>query len=139
MTEDQQQAAIWKRLWAQYPVLRRKCWHVPNEGNSNAVEGARMKAKGVLEGVWDLHIFHQGYFIIAEGKVGGNTLTVDRIDRKGKKHFGQKEWGALLSNEGAIAFTFHSEEAFFQTLDTLLEWIERNPLPDKVLPIPIFY
>ena len=127
ITEDQMQVAIWKRLWNTYPQLRRKVWHVPNEGNANAIEGARMKAKGVLEGVWDLHIFHQGYFIIAEGKVGGNQLTKDRIDKKGKKHFGQEEWGEVMRREGALAFVFRSEEEFFNKLDLVLTFICNNP------------
>ena len=82
-TEDQMQASIWKRLWQEHPQLRRRIWHVPNQGSS-LKEGVRLKAMGVLEGVWDLHMFIAGQYVIFEGKVGNNQLTKDRVDRKGK-------------------------------------------------------
>src|SRR5690349_5324079 len=98
-TEDQMQARIWKRVWNEYPALRRCVWHVPNQGSSQK-EGVRLQAMGVLAGVWDLHMMWRGRFHIWEGKVGNNQPTRDRVDRKGRKHFGQQEWGEIMAAQG---------------------------------------
>lgn len=125
LSEDRLQSNIWSRLWNEYPQLRRRVWHVPNQGAS-LKEGVRLKSMGVLEGVWDLHMFYRRRYVIFEGKVGNNQLTKDRIDRKGRKHFGQKEWGEIMAGEGALTYVFRSEEQFFQQLDEVLKFLESN-------------
>lgn len=122
-TEDQLQARIWARLWNNYPNLRRLCWHVPNQGSS-LKEGIRLQAMGVLPGVWDLHMFIKGQFHIWEIKTGTNQLTKDRVDRKGRKHYGQKEWGELMAANGAIRHISRTEEDFFQQLEEMLRMLE---------------
>lgn len=119
-SEDAMQAAIWRRLWNEYPNLRRRIWHVPNQGSS-LKEGVRLQAMGVLAGVWDLHMYLRGQFHIWEGKVGNNQLTRDRTDSKGRKHFGQLEWGEIMAGEGAIRHVFRSEEEFFVELEKILQ------------------
>lgn len=118
-SEDQLQAQIWKRLWNEYPLLRRRVWHVPNQGSSQR-EGVRLQAMGVLAGVWDLHLYLRGQYVIFEGKVGANQLTRDRVDRHGRKHFGQKEWGEIMTAEGAWSFVFRTEQEFFMQLEEVL-------------------
>lgn len=113
------QAAIWKRLWNTYPQLRRLIWHVPNQGASLR-DGVQLQAMGVLAGVWDLHMLWAGRFHIWELKVGNNALTRDRVDRKGRKHFGQFEWGELMASQGAVRHVCRSEEHFFEELDKVL-------------------
>ncbi len=70
MNEDQLQAAAWKLMWNEFPDLRHHIWHVPNGGSRNQAEGVKLKAMGVLEGVWDWHCFYHGKFTIIEFKVG---------------------------------------------------------------------
>ena len=118
-TEDQMQANIWKRLWNEYPALRRLIWHVANQGASQR-EGVRLQAMGVLAGVWDLHMYYRKQYVIFEGKVGNNQLTRDWVDRRGKKHFGQYEWGELMATNGAWRYVFRSEDEFFKQLEEVL-------------------
>lgn len=122
-SEDAMQATIWKRLWNEYPALRRKVWHVPNQGSS-LKEGVRLQAMGVLAGVWDLHMYLRGQFHIWEGKVGTNQLTRDRVDRKGRRHYGQLEWGEIMAGEGAVRHVFRSEVEFFTQLDEVLRILQ---------------
>lgn len=79
-------------------------------------EAMKMKATGTLEGVWDLHCFYQGQFHIIEMKVGNNQLTIDRVI-KGKKHFGQKEWGELMAQHGAKKYVCRTLEQFQEVID----------------------
>ena len=111
ISEDVLQAKCWEWAWNTYPQLRRKFWAVPNGGWRNAIEASKLKATGTLEGVWDMHCYVKKQFYIIEFKVGGNQLTVDRVV-KGKKHFGQKEWGEIMEAEGAIKFVCRTEDEF---------------------------
>lgn len=61
-----------------FPKLKRRLFAVPNGGARNAVTGAKLKAEGVLAGVWDLFLAcprgkFGGCFI--ETKFGDNDLT----------------------------------------------------------------
>lgn len=113
-SEDNMQYKIWQRLWRDYPFLRRRVWHVANQ-RQNKQEASRVQSMGVLSGVWDLHMYFRGQFVIFEGKVGNNQLSVDRIVN-GRKVFGQREWGEIMVGEGAWSYVFREEEQFFQCL-----------------------
>jgi len=116
LTEDQQQAKFWEWAWNTHPQFRRQMWAVPNSAigqiisKKDAIQAQKMKATGLLEGVWDMHCFNKNQFSIIEMKVKGNYLTVDHIDAKGKKHYGQKEWGELMASHGAIRYVCYSFE-----------------------------
>lgn len=118
-SEDRLQAQIWKRLWNTYPQLRRLIWHVPNQGASLR-DGVQLQAMGVLAGVWDLHMLWNGVFHIFELKVGNNQLTRDRVDKKGRKHFGQLEWGELMAKHGAVRHLCRSEDEFFKEIEKII-------------------
>ncbi len=113
-SEDQLQALFWKTVWNNYPQLRRHMWAVPNSAlgqintTQQAIQANKLKATGLLEGVFDFHIFYLGNFHIIETKFGNNGLTVDRIDKKGKKHFGQKEWGEIMVAHGATSHIYRT-------------------------------
>ena len=107
VTESQLQAQFWEHVWNNYQQLRFHMWAVPNGGNRNPVEAAKLKATGLLSGVWDLHLFWKGKLHIIETKLPGNSLTVTRIV-KGKKIYGQKEWGELMAAHGAIPHIYHT-------------------------------
>ena len=106
-SEDQLQAEFWQWAWNTYPQFRRQMWAVPNGSNRNPIEASRLKATGLLAGVWDLHCFNKNVYSIIEMKVPGNYLTVDRIIN-GKKHYGQKEWGEIMAANGAIRYVCYS-------------------------------
>lgn len=51
--EGRLQADCFQWHWNTYPHLRQTLWHVNNKSR-NAIEGNRMRAKGVVKGVSDL-------------------------------------------------------------------------------------
>ena len=80
MTEHDQQAALFaylRRRYTTYPVLR--CiFAIPNGGHRHVAAAKRMKAEGVMAGVWDIFVAvptdgYGGMFI--EMKVKPNRLT----------------------------------------------------------------
>jgi hypothetical protein len=107
--EDQLQAAFFQWAWNAYPQYRRHLWAVPNGGHRNAVEAAKLKATGVIAGVWDLHFYHSGQFHIIETKSGNNSLSVDS-KVNGKVKYGQKEWGELMASQGAVRHIYRTLE-----------------------------
>lgn len=115
MTEDQLQAALWQWAWNAYPQYRKHMWAVTNSGLTNP---NRAKAMGLLSGVWDLHVFYRNTFHIIETKVGNNQLTTDRII-KGKKVYGQKEWGELMADHGATRHIYRSLEEGKQVYESI--------------------
>lgn len=121
MTEDQIQAEFWKRAWNEFPELTHHMWAIPNGLPLSAPTAARAKATGLLEGVWDIHIFFRNRFYILETKRPGENLTVDRIDpRTHRKHFGQKEWGERMVSHGATAFVYRTVEEGLDIIRNIL-------------------
>lgn len=124
-SEDQLQKQFWEWAWNTYPQFRFQMWAVPNgaigkiETKKEAIQASKMKATGLLEGVWDLHCFNNGKFHIIETKFGNNGLTVTHIDKKGKKHYGQKEWGELMAEHGAIRHIYRSLEEGKQVYESI--------------------
>lgn len=116
LSEDQLQAKCFQWAWNELPATRRLIWAVPNGGLRDKIVAAQMQSTGLLEGVWDMHFYWFNQFHIIEFKVGKNKLTVDRIDKKGKKHFGQKEWGELMAKHGAIRHEIRTFEEFTLTI-----------------------
>lgn len=118
-SEDYLQSKCIEWSWNYRPQTRRLIWAVPNGGFRNMIEAMKMKATGTLEGVWDIHFYWHGQFNIIEMKVGNNQLSVDRV-LKGKKHYGQKEWGELMERHGARKFVCRSLEDYQLAIDTIL-------------------
>ena len=119
ISEDVLQARCYEWAWNNHPRLRRRMWAVPNGGWRNAIEAQKLKATGTLEGVWDFHIYLAKQLYIIEFKVGSNQLTVDRVV-KGKRHYGQKEWGEIMEREGAINFVCRTEDEFKAVIHQIL-------------------
>lgn len=113
-SEDNLQYRVWLRLWRDYPFLRRRVWHVANQ-RKDRQEASRLQSMGVLSGVWDLHMYFKGQFVIWEAKTEHGQLTRDRIVN-GRKVFGQQEWGDIMEAEGAWKYVFRTEEQFFVQL-----------------------
>jgi len=100
-------------------------WAVPNDAigawvsAKDAMRSNELKATGLLSGVWDLHCFVAGRLHIIETKFGKNGLTVDRVV-KGKKIYGQKEWGEIMAAEGAIRHIYRTQEEGIAVLETII-------------------
>jgi len=118
-SEDNLQYRVWQRLWNEYPQLRRRVWHVANQ-RKDKQEASRVQSMGVLSGVWDLHMYLKGQYIIWEAKSEHGTLTRDRVVN-GRKVFGQQEWGEIMRAEGAWTYIFRSETEFFTQLNEVLK------------------
>lgn len=119
MSEDQIQAAFFQHVWNNYPQTRHHIWAVPNGSNRNPIEASKLKATGLLAGVWDLHFFWEGKLHIIETKVPGRQLTTDRIVN-GKKTFGQTEWGEKMASHGAIRHIYHSLEEGIAIVESIV-------------------
>jgi hypothetical protein len=118
ISEERLQAQFWEWAWNTYPQFRRLMWAVPNSTNTNAIQASRLKATGLLPGVWDLHVLYKREYHIIETKIGDNKLTVDRVVN-GRKTYGQYEWGELMAANGAtrhIYYTLEEGQAIYKAI-----------------------
>jgi hypothetical protein len=89
--EHELQKEACKYMKLKYPKLKRRFFAIPNGGARNPVTGAKLKAEGVLAGVWDLFLAvpkgsYGGCWI--ETKWGNNTLTdTQKAFRKANKDY----------------------------------------------------
>ena len=67
-SEDNLMAQCHQWLWNTYPEHRYKFWHVANERKISLMEGAKLKAKGVLAGVPDYVVNFRGQAFYIEFK-----------------------------------------------------------------------
>lgn len=122
-SEAELQADFWKWAWNTHPEAQHHMWAVPNDavGRITTLEQQKkanlLKATGLLGGVWDLHLFWEGTLHIIETKLPGNYLTTTRIDSKGRKHYGQREWGERMATHGA-------QRHIYQTLQQGMDMYE---------------
>lgn len=92
MTEDQIQAKIIRHVWTNYPDLRYCLFHIPNGGYRNFAEAAKFKAIGVLAGVPDLCLVHNGQAYFFEVKTDKGKLSIEQK----KIHHRWKEKGISI-------------------------------------------
>ena len=102
--EDALQVAV-MTWWAhQYPEFAGLLFAVPNGGQRNAREGARLKLGGVVSGVSDLILLvPRPHILLLELKVKGGKLSD-----------AQKSWLAKAAGQGhttAVAYDFHAAKA----------------------------
>ena len=82
--EDDLQEACIKWFDYQYPSLSSMMFHVPNGGNRNAMEGARLKKQGVRPGVSDLIL------LIPRGQF--HSCCIELKSKTGTSSKSQKAW-----------------------------------------------
>ncbi len=109
MSEDKLQSSIWIKAWNEYPEARRCMWAVPNGGVRNQLEAIKLKATGVLPGVFDMHLYWQNQLYCFEFKVGYNNLSDHQI-----------QWQAAIEKQGAKTFLIRSEEEFFNIFTMII-------------------
>ncbi len=110
MTEDKLLSQCHKWLWNTYSESRYCCWHVANERITSPVQGARLKAKGVISGVPDYVINHKNkvYYIEFKsetGKLSDNQFAVIQA----------------LANQNINTFVCCSLEHFKQIINSIYE------------------
>lgn len=100
----------WFRL--QYPQYARLLFAVPNGGNRNLREAARMKAEGVTAGVADLIL------LIPRHKYG--ALCIELKTTKGRQQESQKVWQEAAEKAGNKYIVCRSFEDFRLTIKDYL-------------------
>jgi hypothetical protein len=76
--ESAMQADIFQYFWNNYPVTRRRLFHVPNGGSRNKVEAVRLRAQGVVKGITDLIGLGDKGFFALELKIKGGIVSDDQ-------------------------------------------------------------
>ena len=117
MSEHDEQCAFVEYVRArsnQVPELR---WlhAVPNGGARNITVARKMKAEGVIRGVWDIHLplargGYKGLYI--EFKFGRNKLTPE-----------QREFGAFVEGQGFKTGVAYSAEEGIRILEDYLRGV----------------
>lgn len=92
--EDDEQAALFK--WAAYFPELRWLHAIPNGGNRNAREAARLKAQGVKPGVYDV------FLPLPAGDWHGLYIEIKRTKRQGRSNISdsQKCFGNAMQERG---------------------------------------
>ncbi len=98
---------IW--LWNEYPDLRFCCWHIANERKTNKIQGAQLKAKGVVAGVPDYVVNYKGKTYYFEFKTDIGYLTKQ-----------QKILHESLNKQGFEVYVIRSEEEFKSKIKEIL-------------------
>ena len=106
----QQTCVRWFRL--QYPSLSKLLFAVPNGGARRKIEGAIMKAEGVLAGVSDL--------ILLYPSAGFHALCIEMKTEKGKQQPSQKIWQRAVEDAGYKYVICRSFEDFIEQINAYL-------------------
>lgn len=77
-TELKEQSEVCTEFWNRYPE-ERKLWHANNNNSSDANEGAKNRALGVVAGVSDLEYAKRGICHFIEYKKIGGSQNPEQI------------------------------------------------------------
>lgn len=88
LSHDRIQQEIYQYCWNTYPQSRRTMWHTPNEFHrpkgmthkEHMIILAQRNAIGVLPGVTDLVLYHQGTIYMFDIKIGSDSLSQNQQD-----------------------------------------------------------
>lgn len=98
----QQNCVAWFRL--AYPTLRLNLFSVPNGGKRLRIEGAIMKAEGIVAGVADLLLLYPSG--------GYHGLCIEMKSPKGVQRDTQKVWQRAVELQGYKYIIIRSFDAF---------------------------
>lgn len=105
---DEQRAVVEWCAWRRIPVF-----HIPNGGSRHPAEAARLKAQGVKAGVPDLCI------PVARG--GFHSLYIEMKAPKGRVSEKQREWLALLREQGMRAIVCYGADNAIKAIEAYME------------------
>ncbi len=116
--ELQKACVIWFRL--QYPEYALLLFAVPNGGNRNPREAARLKSEGVTAGISDLILLlpHK-----VNDRVLSNSLCIEFKTAKGKQQKTQKAFEKAVILNGSRYQIIRSVDEFIK----LIEWHLQKP------------
>lgn len=80
-------------------IGKRKLLHCNMNNSVNSIAGNKAKAVGVVAGVSDLELIHQGTVIFIELKIGNNTMSEE-----------QKEFAKAITEEGLSYILFNGKD-----------------------------
>lgn len=108
--EDRLLAQCHQFIWNTYPETRYLTWHVPNERKQTRLQGAIMKAKGVVSGVSD-------YVINWNTKVYYIEFKTD----SGKQSENQEKHQKQLEKHGFEYYIIRDFETFKKLIERILQ------------------
>lgn len=109
LNESKLQAQCVKAFRFKYPKYHHLFFAVPNGGSRNPIEGARLKAEGVVAGVADMLLLvpnHQYHGLCIEFKYG-----------KGRQQDSQKKFQTEVERVGFKYIIVRSLEGFCKEID----------------------
>lgn len=77
-SEDQIQAAFFKKSWEHLPQTRRLLFSVPNGGTRNMLEAMKFKATGLISGIPDMLFVWKGMVYGLEFKTATGRTSKDQ-------------------------------------------------------------
>ena len=98
----QQNCVTWFRL--AFPALRLNLISIPNGGARRRIEGAIMKAEGVVAGASDLVLFYPS--------AGYHGLCIEMKSPKGVQRQTQKDWQKAVEAQGYKYIVVRSFDEF---------------------------
>ena len=116
----QQTCVRWFRL--QYPSLSRLLFAVPNGGARRKIEGAIMKAEGVLAGVSDL--------ILLYPSAGFHALCIEMKTEKGRQQPSQKIFQQEVEKVGYKYIVCRSVDDFINEINEYIKTEGREDKPE---------
>lgn len=121
ISEDALHQQVWR--WLQLALPREvRAFHPANGGLRDKAVAGKLKAMGVVKGVWDfVFIFPNAQVGMIELKVGDNELTDE-----------QAEWGEWLLQRGAVREVCRSLE---EVETTVTRWLAAFGLKPRVQPL----
>ena len=108
LSEIQIQANAFQEMYNHFPETRGLCFHVPNGGSRNAVEGMQLKAAGVIAGVPDIIFIWKGRAYGFEFKTESGELS------KAQEKIHDK-W----REDGTPVFVIRSSEEFIKHIEKI--------------------
>jgi hypothetical protein len=122
--EDNESMALWQRAQLN-PILRDYLFHIPNGGNRNLREAARMKRMGVRPGVSDYHLpvprgLYHSLFVELKPDVKGYSPKVSPA---------QVEWRTKMIDAGNAAYIIKGWDKAIEIMTMYVnlkagEWLE---------------
>lgn len=97
------------RIWNDFPHARGCLFHVPNEGQKSAREGAILKSMGVIPGVPDLILIW-----------GGKTYGFEMKTTTGVLSPAQKKLHAVWGVQGVVVEVVRSSDELYDRVSAII-------------------
>lgn len=108
--EHQLQTACFKWFNLQYPEFRGLLFAVPNGGGRSRIEGALLKAEGVVAGVADMLL------LVPSKGYAGLCIEFKAATKTARQSEAQKNWERLINKHGVYKYTIVRTFEEFRTL-----------------------